>query len=88
MNVKLLTLADPEAGVMETGLNLTLYADVSVLLMFRGSSYVKVALGYALSAKLTLVEFVPIEEPRGQSLPCTKLTLAALIVTVGTIVKE
>jgi hypothetical protein len=88
MNVKLLTPADPEAGVMETCLNLTLCADVSVLLMFRGCSYVKVALGYAVSAKLTLVEFLPIEEPEGQSLPCTKLTLVALIVTVGAIVKE
>jgi len=69
IEVKLPTLADPEAGVIEMLRNLKLCWLVSVLLMFSGWSYVRVAFGYAFKAKLTQVELVPITDPVGQSLP-------------------
>jgi len=88
MDVKLPTADCPVAGVIEMWRSLKLWLAASVLLMLSGWSYVRVALGYALRAKLTHVELVPIVDPLGQSFPVANTIVALVIVTVGCIIIE
>jgi hypothetical protein len=83
IDVKLLTVADPEAGLIETGLRLNVWLAVSVLLMLSAWPYVKVALGYALRARLTQVALVPRVVMPVPSFPWTNTTGAVVIVTFG-----
>ena len=85
MDVKLPTAEFPLAGVIEMWRSLKEWLLASVLLMLSTWSYVKVALGYALRARLAQVELLPSADPAGASFPRTNTIVALVTVTLGCI---